>query len=162
MEGVGRALARIAQESPDIEIVLPAHRNPIVRDAILPQLAGVQNVTVTEPLPYGDFARMMSLSTLILSDSGGVQEEAPSLGKPVLVMRENTERPEAVNAGTVKLVGTNEDRIVDEARAMLTDDNAYRKVSNASNPYGDGTAATSSLIALSRLLGQQSGSSPVR
>lgn len=152
MEGVGRALARIARQFPDVDIVLPAHRNPIVRDAVLPELAGVQNVIVTEPLPYGEFARMMSLSTLILSDSGGVQEEAPSLGKPVLVMRENTERPEAVDAGTVRLVGTDENRIVDEVQTMLTDDDAYRKVSNTTNPYGDGTAATRSLIALSGLL----------
>lgn len=141
MEGVGRALARIARAFPDVEIVLPAHRNPVVREAVLPQLAGIENVTVTEPLPYGEFARLMALSTLILSDSGGVQEEAPSLGKPVLVMRENTERPEAVEAGTVKLVGTDEDRLAAEVGHLLTEPSAYEAVANVANPYGDGNAA---------------------
>ncbi|WP_255365082.1 non-hydrolyzing UDP-N-acetylglucosamine 2-epimerase [Cellulosimicrobium sp. I38E] len=148
MEGVGRALARVARAFPDLEIVLPAHRNPIVRDAVLPQLEGVENVTVSEPLPYGEFARMMALSTVILSDSGGVQEEAPSLGKPVLVMRENTERPEAVAAGTVKLIGTEEERIVAEVTRLLTDDDAYTAMSGATNPYGDGSASHRSLEAL--------------
>ncbi|KRD47289.1 UDP-N-acetyl glucosamine 2-epimerase [Oerskovia sp. Root918] len=148
MEGVGRALARISREFPDIEIVLPAHRNPIVRDAVLPQLVGVENVTVTEPLAYGEFARMMSLSTVILTDSGGVQEEAPSLGKPVLVMRENTERPEAVEAGAVQLIGTDEDRIVNGVSRLLTDASAYAAMSNAINPYGDGRAAQATLFAL--------------
>ncbi|MBE9926482.1 UDP-N-acetylglucosamine 2-epimerase (non-hydrolyzing) [Cellulosimicrobium cellulans] len=148
MEGVGRALARIARSFPDVEIVLPAHRNPVVREAVLPQLEGIENVTVTEPLAYGEFARMMSASALILSDSGGVQEEAPSLGKPVLVMRDNTERPEAVEAGTVRLVGTAEDRIVDEVTALLTDDDRYGAMASARNPYGDGDAAGKSLAAL--------------
>ncbi|MFB7888858.1 non-hydrolyzing UDP-N-acetylglucosamine 2-epimerase [Cellulosimicrobium cellulans] len=152
MEGVGRALAKIARTFPDLEIVLPAHRNPIVRDAILPQLAGIENVTVTEPLPYGEFARMMSLSTVILSDSGGVQEEAPSLGKPVLVMRENTERPEAVAAGTVELVGTDEDAIVAKVRGLLLDADTYRAMASASNPYGDGEAAPRVLVAIKRVL----------
>ena len=152
MEGVGRALARVARAFPDLEIVLPAHRNPIVRDAVLPQLEGVENVTVSEPLPYGEFARMMALSSVILSDSGGVQEEAPSLGKPVLVMRENTERPEAVAAGTVKLIGTDGERIVAEVTRLLTDGAAYSVMSEATNPYGDGTAARWTLAALARLL----------
>lgn len=151
MEGVGRALARIARGFPDVEIVLPAHRNPIVRDAVLPQLDGVDNVTVTEPLPYGEFARMMSLSTLILSDSGGVQEEAPSLGKPVLVMRENTERPEAVDAGTVRLIGTDEERIVANVTRLLTDSLAYEAMSRAANPYGDGSGAARSIAAISAI-----------
>ncbi|MGW6265476.1 non-hydrolyzing UDP-N-acetylglucosamine 2-epimerase [Cellulosimicrobium funkei] len=151
MEGVGRALARIARSFPDVEIVLPAHRNPVVREAVLPQLEGIENVTVTEPLPYGEFARLMALSTVILSDSGGVQEEAPSLGKPVLVMRENTERPEAVEAGTVKLIGTDENRCVTEVSRLLTDDRAYRAMSTASNPFGTGAAAASTLRALTTL-----------
>ncbi len=141
MEGVGRALARLARQFPDMEIVLPAHRNPIVREAVLPQLRGVGNVTVTEPLPYGEFTRMLSLATVVLTDSGGVQEEAPSLGKPVLVMRENTERPEAVDSGTVKLIGTDEERIVDEVTTLLTDSEAYEAMARAANPYGDGRAA---------------------
>jgi UDP-N-acetylglucosamine 2-epimerase (non-hydrolysing) len=151
MEGVGRALARIAREFPDLEIVLPAHRNPIVRDAVLPQLEGVGNVTVTEPLAYGEFARMMSLSTVILTDSGGVQEEAPSLGKPVLVMRENTERPEAVEAGTVRLIGTDEERIVTDVSRLLTDADAYAAMSGATNPYGDGSASRRTLAAVAAM-----------
>ena len=148
MEGVGRALARIAREFPDVEIVLPAHRNPIVRDAVLPQLDGVDNVTVTEPLPYGEFARMMSISAAILSDSGGVQEEAPSLGKPVLVMRDITERPEALESGHVRLVGTNENRIVTEVGRILRRQE-YRKLDRKfESPYGDGTAALKTLEAL--------------
>ncbi|MHA7133484.1 non-hydrolyzing UDP-N-acetylglucosamine 2-epimerase [Oerskovia turbata] len=148
MEGVGRALAQIARRFPDLEIVLPAHRNPIVRDAVLPQLVGLDNVTVTEPLAYGEFARMMSLSTVILTDSGGVQEEAPSLGKPVLVMRDNTERPEAVEAGTVRLIGTDEHRIVADVSRLLTDARVYAAMANATNPYGDGRAAQATLPAI--------------
>lgn len=153
MEGVGRALARLAQQFPDMEIVLPAHRNPIVREAVLPQLEGLGNVTVTEPLPYGEFTRMLSLATVVLTDSGGVQEEAPSLGKPVLVMRENTERPEAVDAGTVKLIGTDEERIVTEVSALLTDESAYAAMAQATNPYGDGHAASRSVQAVASTLG---------
>nr|WP_167405754.1 UDP-N-acetylglucosamine 2-epimerase (non-hydrolyzing) [Sphaerisporangium cinnabarinum] len=153
MEGVGRALARIARSFPDVEIVLPAHRNPVVREAVLPQLEGIENVTVTEPLPYGEFARLMALSTLILSDSGGVQEEAPSLGKPVLVMRENTERPEAVDAGTVKLVGTGEERAFTEVSHLLEDPATYARMSTATNPYGDGAAAARVIAELQRTVG---------
>lgn len=152
MEGVGRALARIARTFPDLEIVLPAHRNPIVRDAVLPHLTGLGNVTVTEPLAYGEFTRMLSLSTVILTDSGGVQEEAPSLGKPVLVMRENTERPEAVTAGSVRLIGTDEDRIVASVTELLTDTAVYRRMSRALNPYGDGKAAGRTLVGIIRAL----------
>jgi UDP-N-acetylglucosamine 2-epimerase (non-hydrolysing) len=153
MEGVGRALARLARQFPDMEIVLPAHRNPIVREAVLPQLEGLGNVTVTEPLPYGEFTRMLSLATVVLTDSGGVQEEAPSLGKPVLVMRENTERPEAVDAGTVKLIGTDEERIVTEVSTLLTDESAYAAMAQATNPYGDGQAARRSVEAIAHTFG---------
>lgn len=152
MEGVGRALARISRAFPDLEIVLPAHRNPIVRDAVLPRLEGVENVTVTEPLAYGEFARMMSLSTVILTDSGGVQEEAPSLGKPVLVMRDNTERPEAVDAGTVRLIGTDEDLIVSSVTELLSVSEVYDTMARSTNPYGDGTSAARSLPAIGALL----------
>ncbi len=154
MEGVGRALARLATAHPDVELVLPAHRNPIVREAVLPHLAGLPNVTVTEPLPYGEFTRMLALSTVVLTDSGGVQEEAPSLGKPVLVMRENTERPEAVTAGTVRLIGTNEDRIVKEVTTLLTNADAYAEMAHATNPYGDGHAASRTLDAIAHHLGE--------
>ena len=157
MEGVGRALARIARQFPDVEIVLPAHRNPVVRDAILPQLGGIPNVTMSEPLPYGEFARMMSISAAILTDSGGVQEEAPSLGKPVLVMRANTERPEAVRAGFVHLIGTDEDRIYSEVAALLTGE-AIAMTPARENPYGDGRSATKVISTIRTLM--QSGSRP--
>ncbi|MFC6303552.1 non-hydrolyzing UDP-N-acetylglucosamine 2-epimerase [Oerskovia jenensis] len=151
MEGVGRALAQIARAFPDVEIVLPAHRNPVVREAVIPRLAGLPNVMVTEPLPYGEFARLMSLSTVILTDSGGVQEEGPSLGKPVLVMRDNTERPEAVDAGGVRLIGTEEGRIVTETFKLLRADDLAGITPNIS-PYGDGNSARSVVSALHRAL----------
>lgn len=152
MEGVGRALARIARRFPDAEIVLPVHRNPVVRDAVLPHLDGLANVTVTEPLGYGEFTHLLSLSTLVLTDSGGLQEEAPSLGKPVLVMRDNTERPEAVEAGTARLIGTAEERIVAEVHRLLTNDAAYAAMAQAVNPYGDGRSAGRVLDATARML----------
>lgn len=152
MEGIGRALARIAADEPDLTIVLPVHANPVVRAAVLPFLQGLGNVLVTEPLEYGEFTRLLSLAYLIVTDSGGVQEEAPSLGTPVLVMRDNTERPEAVDAGVVKLVGTDEERLVTEIRILLNDSEAYAQMSRAVNPYGDGKAARRSVSALVRLL----------
>ncbi|MDQ0620102.1 non-hydrolyzing UDP-N-acetylglucosamine 2-epimerase [Arthrobacter globiformis] len=153
MRGVGRAIAEIAKTEPEVSVVLPVHKNPVVREAVLPPLEGLGNVIVTEPLSYGEFTRLMSLSTVVLTDSGGVQEEAPSLGKPVLVMRENTERPEAVTAGTVKLVGTETARIVEEVRRLLNDPAAYALMANAVNPYGDGLAADRTVAAISQLFG---------
>ncbi|MDE8670285.1 UDP-N-acetylglucosamine 2-epimerase (non-hydrolyzing) [Pseudarthrobacter sp. H3Y2-7] len=153
MHGIGRALARIADAEPDLVIVLPAHKNPVVREAVLPALEGKGNVIVTEPLSYGEFTRMLSLAHIVLTDSGGVQEEAPSLGKPVLVMRENTERPEAVSAGTVKLIGTDENRIVAEVNALLHNSVSFDKMAQAVNPYGDGKAALRSVAAVAQLLG---------
>lgn len=153
MEGVGRALCTLAQERPGHTIVLPLHRNPLVREAVLPPLAGLANVIVTEPLAYGEFARLIALSTIVLTDSGGVQEEAPSLGRPVLVMRENTERPEAVRAGTVKLIGTDERRIVSEVTRLIVDPQHYADMATAVNPYGDGKAAPRTLAAIAQLLG---------
>ncbi|MBE1513390.1 non-hydrolyzing UDP-N-acetylglucosamine 2-epimerase [Nesterenkonia halotolerans] len=153
MEGVGRALARLADRYPEKLIVLPAHRNPVVREAILPALAGHENVIVTEPLPYGEFTRLMNLATVVLTDSGGVQEEAPSLGKPVLVMRENTERPEAVDAGTVRLIGTSEERVVEEVAALFDSPEAYAAMANAVNPYGDGHAAKRTVAAIASMFG---------
>ena len=151
MQGIGRALARIATAEPDLTIVLPIHANPLVRDAVLPHLEGLANVLITEPLEYGEFTRLLSLAHIILTDSGGVQEEAPSLGVPVLVMRENTERPEAVEAGVVKLIGTNEDRIVREVGCLLHDQNLFKAMSEPMNPYGNGTAAERSVRAVADL-----------
>lgn len=152
MRGVGRALARIADAEPDLVIVLPAHKNPVVREAVLPALQGKSNVVVTEPLAYGEFTRMLSLAHIVLTDSGGVQEEAPSLGKPVLVMRDNTERPEAVYAGTVTLIGTDEERIFKEVDRLLHDQIHFDSMANAVNPYGDGEAAKRSVAALAHML----------
>lgn len=153
MRGVGRALARIAADEPGLTIVLPAHRNPVVREAVLPALEGLDNVLVTEPLAYGEFTRMLAVADVVLTDSGGVQEEAPSLGKPVLVMRENTERPEAVTAGTVKLIGTDEERIVEEVSTLLHNEAIYTSMANAVNPYGDGRAAERTVAAIAQMFG---------
>lgn len=152
MRGVGRALARIADAEPDLVIVLPAHKNPVVREAVLPALEGKPNVVVTEPLAYGEFTRMLALAHVVLTDSGGVQEEAPSLGKPVLVMRDNTERPEAVHAGTVTLIGTDEERIVKEVDRLLHDQDHFDSMANAVNPYGDGRAAARTVAAIAHML----------
>ena len=152
MRGMGRALARIADTEPDLVIVLPAHKNPVVRESVLPALEGKPNVIVTEPLAYGEFTRLLSLAHIVLTDSGGVQEEAPSLGKPVLVMRENTERPEAVHAGTVALIGTDEERIVSEVHRLIHDDAHFHTMANAVNPYGDGNAALRTVAAIAELM----------
>lgn len=153
MVGIGRAMARLAEAYPEITFVLPAHLNPRVREAVLPEIEGRDNVLVTDPLPYNEFTKLMARSHIVLTDSGGVQEEAPALGKPVLVMRENTERPEAVTAGTVRLIGTDEDRIVSEARTLLDTQAAYDAMANAVNPYGDGKAAARTVAAIAQLLG---------
>ena len=153
MARTGRALARLARMFPELLIVLPAHLNPVVREVLLPAVRGVDNVLITEPLAYGDFATVMAASELILTDSGGVQEEAPSLGKPVLVLRDTTERPEAVTAGTVRLIGTDEDLIVAEVTRLLTDQAAYDAMARAVNPYGDGKAAARCVQAIEHFLG---------
>ncbi|WP_426996756.1 non-hydrolyzing UDP-N-acetylglucosamine 2-epimerase [Pseudarthrobacter sp. N5] len=153
MRGIGRALARLADADDDLTIVFPVHKNPAVREAVLPPLAGKRNVIITEPLAYGEFTRMLSLATIVLTDSGGVQEEAPSLGKPVLVMRDNTERPEAVAAGTVRLIGTDEHRIVAEVLRLLHDEKHFVSMANAVNPYGDGNAAKRTIAAIAEMLG---------
>ncbi|MHA7303930.1 non-hydrolyzing UDP-N-acetylglucosamine 2-epimerase [Arthrobacter sp. TMN-49] len=152
MRGVGRALARLADAYPEIMIVLPAHKNPVVREAVLPAIEGKANVMVTEPLSYGEFTRLIALAHIVLTDSGGVQEEAPSLGKPVLVMRDNTERPEAVVAGTVKLIGTDEERIVTEVTRLHEDQDYFDQMAMAVNPYGDGSAAKRTVAAISAML----------
>ncbi|MBZ5724550.1 MAG: UDP-N-acetylglucosamine 2-epimerase (non-hydrolyzing) [Acidobacteriia bacterium] len=134
-----RAISRLAGR-PDVQIVYPVHRNPqVVREAYR-MLSGRANVMLIDPLPYVAFVDLMRRCRLIVTDSGGIQEEAPSLGKPVLVLREKTERPEAVEAGTVKLVGTDEARIVDEAERLLDDEDEYLRMTRIHNPYGDGEA----------------------
>jgi UDP-N-acetylglucosamine 2-epimerase (non-hydrolysing) len=133
------ALEKLAHRS-DVQIVYPVHRNPQVVEPAFRLLAGVPGVVLLDPLPYVAFVDLMRRSRLIITDSGGIQEEAPSLGKPVLVLREKTERPEAVEAGTVKLVGTDPDRIVEEATRLLDDDTEYARMSRIQNPYGDGHA----------------------
>lgn len=153
MESIGRALSRIATKEPDLRIIFPIHPNPVIRHAVLPHLRGHPNITVVEPLEYGAFARLLGRAHLVLTDSGGIQEEAPTLGKPVLVMRDTTERPEAVSAGTVALVGTDEDRIVSGVTHLLHSPAAYRRMANAVNPYGDGHAAERAVAALDHLFG---------
>ena len=135
-----RALARIA-ERPDVEIVYPVHRNPNVLGPANKLLSGRANVHLLEPLAYVPFVDLLRRAYFLITDSGGIQEEAPSLGKPVLVMREKTERPEALEAGTVKLVGTDEDRIVAEATRLLDDYTEYTRMTRVHNPYGDGQAS---------------------
>ncbi|MDC3814470.1 UDP-N-acetylglucosamine 2-epimerase (non-hydrolyzing) [Pseudomonas aeruginosa] len=139
-ERICRALAEVARNHPEIDIVYPVHLNPNVREPVNRLLSGVENIHLIEPLDYLPFIHLMSRAHIILTDSGGIQEEAPSLGKPVLVMRETTERPEAVAAGTVKLVGTEVKNIVNELERLLTDESAYLQMSFAHNPYGDGEA----------------------
>jgi UDP-N-acetylglucosamine 2-epimerase (non-hydrolysing) len=153
MRAIGRALARLADADPGLLVVVPLHRNPVVREALLPAVAGRANVLVTEPLPYGPFARLMARAHVILTDSGGVQEEGPSLGKPVLVMRDTTERPEAVAAGTARLVGTGEDALVGVVTSLFSDPAAYARMANAVNPYGDGRATPRCVAAIRALLG---------
>ena len=126
---------------PDVEIVYPVHLNPNVQEPVYRRLANTNNVNLIDPQDYLPFVYLMMRSHIVLTDSGGIQEEAPSLGKPVLVMRETTERPEAVEAGTGELVGTNAELIVTKIRTLLEDAEAYGRMSQAHNPYGDGEAA---------------------
>ena len=138
---VYKALKKLVEEFSDVEIVFPVHKNPKVREVVNAELGGLSQVHLTDPLDYEPFANLIGRATLVLTDSGGIQEEAPSLGKPVLVLRDTTERPEAVAAGTVKLVGTEMENVYKAARELLTDANEYSKMSEAINPYGDGKAA---------------------
>jgi UDP-N-acetylglucosamine 2-epimerase (non-hydrolysing) len=153
MASIGRAIAQLAMLHPSVEFVFPIHKNPLVRDAIIPIVSMHRNVTVVEPLAYGEFSRLLNRSYIVLTDSGGVQEEAPSLGKPVLVMRDTTERPEAVQAGTAKLVGTDEELIIKEVSTLLDDQHAYDAVSHSHNPYGDGKAVDRCVAAIAEMLG---------
>jgi UDP-N-acetylglucosamine 2-epimerase (non-hydrolysing) len=136
-----RALRTLAENNPTVQFLYPVHPNPSVKDVAYEFLAGLDNFTLCEPLDYAPFIAAMKRSCIILTDSGGVQEEAPALGKPVLVLRDETERPEAVEQGVVKLVGTNYERIVDETQRLLDDESAYRAMARGVSPYGDGHAA---------------------
>jgi UDP-N-acetylglucosamine 2-epimerase (non-hydrolysing) len=140
-ESICNALKIIVETHDDVEIVFPVHLNPNVREPVMRILSGVRGIHLIEPQDYLPFVYLMNRSYLIITDSGGVQEEAPSLGKPVLVMRDTTERPEAVDAGTVILVGTDSERIISEASKLLSDSAAYELMSRKHNPYGDGEAA---------------------
>ena len=159
-ESAMRALARLAARD-DVQIVYPVHRNPNVAGPAYAILAGVPNVTLLDPLPYVPFVDLMRRCKLIITDSGGIQEEAPSLGKPVLVLRAKTERPEAVDAGTVKLVGSGEDRIVAEAARLLDDPAEYARMTRIHNPYGDGHACERIAQALAESGAGPSGLPPV-
>lgn len=147
-ERICEALANTAKAHPDCQIIYPVHLNPNVQEPVNRLLASFSNILLIEPQQYLPFVYLMDQADIILTDSGGIQEEAPSLGKPVLVMRDTTERPEAVDTGTVKLVGTNSKTITDELNRLLTDKTAYRQMSQATNPYGDGKACTRILDAL--------------
>ena len=140
MHQMFRAIRRVMEEHPDVKVIYPIHMNPIVRQAANEELGGCDRIHIIEPLEVLDFHNFLAHSFMILTDSGGIQEEAPSLGKPVLVMRDTTERPEGIAAGTLKLVGTNEETIYNEFKKLLTDQQAYDAMSKASNPYGDGFA----------------------
>ena len=139
-ERICRALGEIAEKKPTVKIIYPVHLNPKVQEPVKRHLSNLKNILLIDPLSYPDFIWLMNRSKLIITDSGGVQEEAPSLGKPVLVMRETTERPEAVDAGTVILVGTDKELIVSEALDLLENDKRFKRMSELHNPYGDGKA----------------------
>ncbi len=153
-ERICEAISQVANRFPDVQFVYPVHLNPNVRVPVNRLLDNHKNVYLIEPLDYLPFVYLMSKSYILLTDSGGIQEEAPSLGKPVLVMRETTERPEAVNAGTVKLVGTDVTKIVDELTELLTAPDSYQKMSISHNPYGDGKACLRIADALAKQIGK--------
>ena len=140
MKNMFRAIRRVMDEHPDVKAIYPIHMNPVVRQTADEILGGEERIRIIEPLEVLDFHNFLARSYLILTDSGGIQEEAPSLGKPVLVMRDTTERPEGIAAGTLKLVGTDEEVIYRNFKLLLEDPKEYAKMSNASNPYGDGFA----------------------
>ena len=141
MENICKALKKLIEDVNNIEIVFSVHKNPLVRDVVYKYLDNTDRVILLEPVDYPVMIKLMKESFFILTDSGGLQEEAPSLGKPVLVLRENTERPEGLRAGTAKLIGTETDRVYNEAMKLLTDQNEYDRMSKSVNPYGDGLAS---------------------
>ncbi|MGL4283094.1 MAG: non-hydrolyzing UDP-N-acetylglucosamine 2-epimerase, partial [Eubacterium aggregans] len=141
MHNMFRAIRRVMDEHPDVKAIYPIHMNPVVREAARAELNGCERIHIINPLDVLDFHNFLAHSYMILTDSGGIQEEAPSLGKPVLVMRDTTERPEGIKAGTLKLVGTDEEVIYDNFKLLLENNEAYVAMSKASNPYGDGFAS---------------------
>jgi len=153
LEAIARALARLARDNSHWGIIFPIHPNPVIRSSMLPYFDELANVLVIDPLPYLPFAHLIKRARIVITDSGGIQEEAPSIGRPALVMRETTERPEAVEAGTVRLVGTNEERIVAEAQRLIDDRAEYLAMARAVNPYGDGLAAPRSVASVANFLG---------
>ncbi|MFN3431723.1 MAG: non-hydrolyzing UDP-N-acetylglucosamine 2-epimerase [Candidatus Sericytochromatia bacterium] len=157
MGNICRAIRRLVEANPDVTVLFPIHRNPVVRETANAILGNHPRISMIEPLEYAPFVAAMRDSHLILTDSGGVQEEAPSLGKPVLVMRTTTERPEAIDAGTVKLVGVDEDTIYQTAQALLDDQAAYDAMAKAVNPYGDGHACERIVQAVRYFLGLREG-----
>ncbi|MET0558242.1 MAG: UDP-N-acetylglucosamine 2-epimerase (non-hydrolyzing) [Solirubrobacterales bacterium] len=152
LRGIAEGVARLAAEQIDDHFVLPVHPNPRVREVLTERLSGLENVLLTEPLGYATFARLLGRAHMVITDSGGIQEEAPSLGKPVLVTRETTERTEGLAAGTLRLVGTNPEKIFLEGKRLLQDPIAYEEMASAANPYGDGHAAERIMAALEHLL----------
>lgn len=148
LENICRALKRIVTDFEDVELVYPVHLNPAVRETVNKYLAGMDRVHLIDPIDVRDMHNAMDRSFMIMTDSGGLQEEAPSLGKPVLVLRNETERPEAVEAGTVKVAGVDEDVIYDMAKKLLTDENEYNSMAHAVNPYGDGEASRRTVEAI--------------
>ena len=141
IKNICSAILKLVEKNKDIQVIYPVHPNPNIKNVVHELLGGHERVILTEPQDYAPFSTLMKKSYLIMTDSGGVQEEAPSLGKPVLVLRRTTERPEAVEYGTVKLVGTDADKIFEEADKLLNDKNEYQKMAEAVNPYGDGLAS---------------------
>lgn len=148
LENVCRSIYRIAEERSDIKFIFPMHRNPKVREKVIAILGELSNVHLIEPLDVFDFHNFIARSYMILTDSGGIQEEAPSLGVPVLVLRDTTERPEGVAANTLKLIGTNEEKVYNEMKNLIENNEEYRKMSKASNPYGDGQSSEKILNAI--------------
>lgn len=145
---IGEAFRQLAEKFPDAGFVLPLHLNPVIRENLIPKTEGQPNILVCDPMPYDEFISLMNRSYFVVTDSGGIQEEAPALGKPVLVMRANTERHEAVSAGNAKLIGTARDSIVAETALLLEDENQYREMSESLNAFGDGRAAERVVAAL--------------
>jgi UDP-N-acetylglucosamine 2-epimerase (non-hydrolysing) len=159
-EEICRALIELVKTFRDILVVFPVHLSPAVRDTVLPRLQGQDRIVLLDPIDYLETIHFMKNSYLVLTDSGGIQEEAPGLGKPVLVLRTTTERPEGIMAGTARLVGTNAARIVEEASNLLCSQESYRKMSHATNPYGDGRACERILQVLEHLAGRAAGPDP--
>jgi UDP-N-acetylglucosamine 2-epimerase (non-hydrolysing) len=151
LEGVAAGVARLAATHPEVRFVVPLHPNPLVHERLGEPLRNLDNVLLTEPMGYAGFARLLARCDIVITDSGGIQEEAPALGKPVLVARESTERTEGVEAGTLSMVGTSPDRIEAEGERLLDDPDAYRRMAEAPNPYGDGRAAERIVAALDHL-----------